>query len=382
MPSVIKALGFWSSLAMASLSLSAFASQVTQIGDNSASVIVDQDLGAPWKEGDPVCVIHDEKEIGCGKVSKASDAVAIITLDFQDEDILEGDEVRSPGKKNKPKKELLKEELPNEERSASSEEVPQKSLVGNKLLKATAPPIAESEVAAPEESQEAAPNPLGETTEKAMTRTNEEEPSRVEPNDSAPTPEDRERFRKMSRIEIVQYHRNLIHSRASALSSDGITSYGATLIRKLDLTIGGLAYGESGGNSIWPQALVQIALTPRYSLHLSGSYYGFSVANFNSTTIGATIGATYYPSSLFDGVMGTFGGGLGVTSATSGNSSGSVISLHILGTVGYRWYVDEGFNIGLQAGGQFFSVPQMDGVTVGSATILLPVLMVDLGFCF
>jgi hypothetical protein len=78
----------------------------------------------------------------------------------------------------------------------------------------------------------------------------------------------------MSRQQILNYHRDKIHSDFGNKSSD-VTSVTEPILRKYNLNFGGLAFGDSDGQSIWPTLQFHNAVTKRYSVGLIASLNEF-----------------------------------------------------------------------------------------------------------
>jgi hypothetical protein len=73
-------------------SLPLWGAQVVKVSSNPKYIAVSQD-STKFQQGDQVCVMHDGKQVACGKVRKSGSKAAIVELTSRDGDVVVEDEV-------------------------------------------------------------------------------------------------------------------------------------------------------------------------------------------------------------------------------------------------------------------------------------------------
>ncbi len=316
------------------------ASKIEKISLDQMSFVILHDSEDPWQVGDSLCVMHGAKEAACGHVLKTTPKGAIVVVDQRHEKLAEGDDVEEK-KEREPTGEITDEKADGA--AWDSEQ--------------------ETEVAVP-----------------AKKETESEYKARVS---------------NMDRLELVDFHRDIIHRRGELNSEDGAVSVRDKLKRNYNLSFGGQLFGNSNGNSLWPELYFQYALSRNYSLGLAVNYFAYNVAGINVTSIGATAFFEFFPMDTMNGVFSRLGVGLASSDYTSPSPDGSTtytgnsLSYHIDVSVGWRWIIGSSFNISLSAGAIYSTVAVGPAATGGGssttsahAVALLPVGLVEFGFTF
>ena len=187
------------------------------------------------------------------------------------------------------------------------------------------------------------------------------------------------------RKELVRYHRSKI-KRRYASSDDAL---GRTFLRQsFGMSLGGAIYGESGTNNIWPNGLIQFALSRTTTVGIQMGYFTFGGNSVQGTSWYGTVNYHYYPYEAFVGPTGRFGVGLASTeyTATSGaaNTTGTTTPVMLVGSLGWRWLTEGKINIGVEAG---FQIQQLSVSTLfsgaaatSSITFFMPLIQIDFGF--
>lgn len=300
--------------------------KIIQLQDDELTATVSQP-DEPFERGDRVCAYQRTDRVSCGTVKKVDDEKAIVVFDDTSERPLVGDTIKLESRRDLASQ-PEEDTLTDDEASSLSDE----NLERNK-----APVIA--------------------------------------------TSEDEEKRRS-----LIRYHRRLIKKRyisSEELSNQPLTHY-------YNATIGGLLFGESTTNSIWPTLSFQFAMSRNSAVSLSAGYYTFGGNSVTGSAWYGLINYHYFSDETFTGPTGRVGlGCAGATyNAVSGShlTSGKTTPFLFTGTMGWRWKVDRTINIGLEGG---FLIQQISvntyfssTATTSAVTYFIPLLTLDIGFAF
>ncbi len=308
----------------------AFCATVERVSVDQQSFAVLNSEDTSWKNGDSVCVLHDSKQVACGKVIKTSAKGVIVSVETRSEKIEEGDDV----------------ELTSPRAPANNDDVG---------------------FASEGDDEQEPVKPEKETAE-----------------------EYKARIDSMDRLQIVDYHRELIHRRGEILLSDGTYGLQETLKRNYNLSLGAQLFGTSTASSLWPQLYFQVALSKAYSVGFALNYYQYSVSGIGVNTMAGFGMFEYTPMDTLHGVFSRLGIGLGFSNYNSPSADGSTIltgnalSVNFIGNIGWRWLVGDNFNMALSAGVMVSKLPvgESGAANSGNAAVLLPMGLFEMGFCF
>ena len=78
------------------------ASEILRVGATQKVIAISHDYTGRWLRGDRACVYQQERELVCGEVIKTTDAVAILRLDQENQDIARGDIIKRKVKSRRP----------------------------------------------------------------------------------------------------------------------------------------------------------------------------------------------------------------------------------------------------------------------------------------
>jgi hypothetical protein len=336
------------------LSPSALATSVLKIDSENQTISIDQDTESPFVVEEPLCVYHGDTPIACGKVVSSAKSGAVVKLGPAEEEFNLGDEVGPPP-----------EDTKAEEQAAI------------KKTEAAAT-ITQS---APVEAKDAPAEPAND----ASTRT-PKDPEEVDPAQEGDENKGDRDFTKMSRLEIVQYHRDLIHEQLH-LEAETRTDY-SKLARYDNISIGTQVFGEVAGNSIWPTFQFSHAVSNDWAIGFQASYYGFDFGGVTCIGPGLNMTFTYNPVGPFDGVTLQTGAGISYMNYTvdANSDKSNAFAWGAFANVGWRFLLGKVFNLGVFGGAQYVQVLNLQNVglpnTTSTLSVLIPTLYLDLGFAF
>ena len=320
---------FTFSLVLLLFSSVSLGSNVTAINEDGETIVVSPpDQGAQWKLEQTLCVMRQEEEVACGKVTKTGPEGSTVFLAFQKEVLREGDSVE-----------------------------PEQ---GISLTQAV-----ESLAAIPQKANINTTPDQGEPTADS-----DEEDSDFENLDD---------IKLSSRVEIMNYHREIIRNRVNYFGLDDFEGPSEKIPTRFNLQLGLMAMAESGNSLINPAAHLQWASGRTTALGVAVSYVSIAPIDFTAKMAQFTLTTSYYPTGVFSGVTGRLGFGLGYGSrGNEAGESSTGLSYHINGTVGWRWRMGQAFNFGIEAGAEYFHT----SMNSGNVSALLPSMIMEMGFCF
>lgn len=194
----------------------------------------------------------------------------------------------------------------------------------------------------------------------------------------------------MSRLEIVNFHRELIHQQ-SYLAENPLEGAADHIDKKYSVNLGMLAYGDSQGQSIWPTIQFHGALSKRYTLGVSSGISSFTFQGLETRAIGATGVLTFYPQNTYDGILGKLGLGFSrydYRLVGSSDFSSDTVSLNGMAVLGWRWAPKKSsFTLGFEGGITYYSLPNAIGNAFNrsgtvAVSLVLPTFFFDFGFRF
>lgn len=298
--------------------------------------------GKKWKIDQAVCVMKRGEELACGKVTKSTLQDATVQIAFQKEPIQPGDKVRGEGQ-------------------------PQ----------AAEAPTGSSEAPAETKVTEAAADTEGEELD-GEELTTSEDPSEEEEL------EEEEEWQPKDRIEIVQYHRQIIENRTNYFALEDVDGPQGKLARNINVQLGFQTFAETTASTVAPLGHVQFATSSITAVGLQVMPLSFASQGITSNTVGGLITYSYYPTGVFSGVTARMGigGGYGNYSdgslSTTSPSTGNTIAYCVLGTAGWRFLMGDVLNIGLEGGVQYVTL----SLPSSNPSSLLPVFLMEVGISF
>jgi hypothetical protein len=128
---------------------------------------------------------------------------------------------------------------------------------------------------------------------------------------------------------------------------------------------------------VLPTFLFQGMVTPRIAIGVEGIYTRQQGTTSSLRALGALLTVNYYSWRYFRGFWFRGGSGLLFTNADSGTNSENATSLMGIATVGFKFGLGWGINIGLSVGGMYIQRPSTTSITldfnefqgVGTATL-------------
>lgn len=143
-----------------------------------------------------------------------------------------------------------------------------------------------------------------------------------------------------------------------------------------------VAGGVNVGTSFfYPVLSFAMAVAPNWSIGLSGMFLTASSDPVYLTAFGGYATVNYYSQEYFRGLWIQAGAGMTFFSVSDGVTDESAASFTGLVTAGWRGYWDLGLNIGVGAGLQYISTPDLFLISPNAAGVR-PMIVVDLGFNF
>lgn len=136
-----------------------------------------------------------------------------------------------------------------------------------------------------------------------------------------------------------------------------------------------------GTSFFYPVVSFALAVAPNWSLGISGMFLTASSDPVYLTAFGGYATVNYYSQEYFRGLWIQAGAGMTFFSVTDGVQDESTASFTGIITGGWRGYWDLGLNIGVGAGLQYISTPDLLLISPNASGIR-PMIVVDVGFNF
>ena len=306
-----------------------FAGEVARVTLDQKSIAIFHDNpNDPYQLGENICVIHHGQEAACGHIIKTTSKGAIVAIDERHELISEGDAVEDKGSR-KPANDTW-----NDDEEETEQAIPTKK----------------------------------ETEEEYKTR-----------------------IKNMDRLEVVDFHRDVIHRRGENYLVDNTVSLQDKLKRNYNLSFGTQVFGMTYGNCVWPELYFQYALSKSYAVGVSANYFGYSVSGVTAELLGVNAYIEFFPMETLNGVFSRIGAGMSEAWYTSPSAdgtqtfAGNSLAYQVIGELGWRWIIGKSFNISLSAGALFTTMPvgPSDGTTgIEHASVVIPLGTAQFGFTF
>ncbi len=310
-----------------------FSAEVLMVGKDNKYLAVSKKDEGDWRAGEPACVMKDEKEIACGRITKVRGRGAVLELVQKVETPKKGDFVRagapmelgvatpSPSADDKDLAELGAPEAPPTPKAAP-----------RAAMKAQVPPAAAAPIA--RSGKRKPPAPI---------------PPQAPPDEDSPA---------------MMEH---------PITADMYDDPG------FDALLGVIA----SPSYVIPHAAFQARILPQLAVGVRAGYFGASTPSNSAHAIPLLLTVDYYGKGYFSGLWVELAGGAYLFSITSttGAPSESPISAAGYLTVGWRFHFWSGWNAGIGGGGQYLPTPPSSLITLAYGSFQ-PMVVVDGGFRF